>query len=115
MFFGTSNTATAARSDADGADGGVGSASDIGSALGGGGQVAVADVELGQLGVVGPARAAGHEVGALLRLGEGDDVAQAVGAAHQHAEAVEAEGDAAVGRRAVAEGVEQEAELLLDL
>ena len=58
------------------------------------------------------ARRAGHQIGALLRLGEGDDVAQALGAGEQHRQAVHAQGDAAVRRRAELERVEQEAELL---
>ena len=46
-----------------------------------------------------------------LRLRERDHVADRLGAGHQHDDAVEAERDAAVRRRAVLERVEQEAEL----
>src|SRR4051812_45865681 len=56
----------------------------------------------------------GHEVGGFGGFGEGDDVADARGAAEDGDEAVEAEGDAAVGRRAVAEGFEHVAEAGLD-
>ena len=52
-----------------------------------------------------------HHVAAGVVFGEGDEVADAVGAAEEAAEAVEAEGEAAVGWRAVLEGIEQEAEL----
>ena len=46
-----------------------------------------------------------------LGLREGDHVADRLGAGHQRDEAVEAERDAAVRRRAVLQRVEQEAEL----
>src|SRR5690606_36872430 len=71
----------------------------------------VADEQLGQLGLVGRGRAAGHQILTLLRLGERDHVAEAVRAGHQHRQAIDAERDPAVRRRAVLEGVEQEAEL----
>ena len=45
-------------------------------------------------------------------FGKGDHVADRLGARHQRDDAVEAEGDAAVRRRAVLQRVEQEAELL---
>src|SRR5205085_12059268 len=48
-------------------------------------------------------------------LGEGDDVADRVGAAEECADPVPSEGDPAVRRRAVLEGPQQEAELLLRL
>ena len=52
-----------------------------------------------------------EQVLAALRLRERDHVADRFGAAHQRRDAVEAERDAAVRRRAVGERVEQEAEL----
>ena len=54
-----------------------------------------------------------HEVDGLGGLGEGDDFAEAGGAGEDHDDAVEAEGDAAVWRRAVLERVEEEAEARL--
>ena len=55
-------------------------------------------------------RALGHEVLALLGLREGDDVADARRAAEQRHHPVEAERNAAVGRRAEGEGLEHVAE-----
>ena len=48
-----------------------------------------------------------------LGLGEGDHVADRLGTGHQRHDAVQAEGQAAVRRRAVLQRVEQEAELEL--
>ena len=48
-----------------------------------------------------------------LRFWEGHDVADRFGAGHEHDEAVEAEGDAAVRRAAVAQGIQEEAEFFL--
>lgn len=56
-------------------------------------------------------RGAGQRVTAGGRLREGDDVADGVVPAEQRDDPVEAEGDATVRRRAVVEGVQQEAEL----
>ena len=56
-----------------------------------------------------------HEVDGAGGLGEGDDLAQAGGAGQDHDDAVEAEGDAAVRRRAVLQGVEEEAETFVGL
>jgi hypothetical protein len=53
----------------------------------------------------------GQQALRALRLREGDDVADRLGAGHQRDDAVQAEGDAAVRRRAVLQRVEQEAEL----
>ena len=61
------------------------------------------------------AGAPGHQVGAPGGLGEGDAVADVGQAGVEHHQPVEPERDAAVGRCAVAEGAEQEAELLLGL
>ena len=55
----------------------------------------------------------GHEVDAAVIFGEGDDFPDAFGAAQEHDEAVESEGDAAVGRSAEAEGFEEVPELVL--
>ena len=68
-------------------------------------------MQLAQLLLVDRARRVGEQVLRALRLREGDHVAQRLGAGHQHHEAVEADGDAAVRRRAVLQRVEQEAEL----
>ena len=46
-----------------------------------------------------------------LRLGEGDDVADGVGVRHEHDQAVEPQGDAAVRRAAVSQCIQQVAEL----
>ena len=56
-------------------------------------------------------RGAGQRVAAGGRLREGHDLADGVGAGEHRGEPVEPEGDAAVRRRAVLEGLEQEAEL----
>jgi hypothetical protein len=61
------------------------------------------------------ARRARQQALRALRLREGDHVAERLGAGHQRDEAVQAEGDAAVRRRAVLQRVEQEAELGLRL
>ena len=74
-------------------------------------RVAQADVQLAQLLLVDRARRVGEQVLGALRLRERDHVAQRLGPGHQHDEAVEADGDAAVRRRAVLQRVEQEAEL----
>ena len=74
-------------------------------------RVAQADVQLAQLLLVDRARRVGEQVLRALRLREGDHVAERLGAGHQHHEAVEADRDAAVRRRAVLQRVEQEAEL----
>ena len=59
--------------------------------------------------------ATGEGVGARLGLGEGDDLADVLLAGQQGDQPVDAEGEAGVGRGAVAEGVEQEPELGLRL
>ena len=60
-------------------------------------------------------RGVGHRAGGVLDLGEGDDLPERVGAAEDHHEPVQPEGEAAVGRGAVAEGVDHKAEPVLDL
>ena len=70
------------------------------------------DVEFAELLEFDLAGRVGHEVGALVVLREGDDLADAVLAGGEHGDAVEAEGEAAVRRGAEAEGVEDVAEFL---
>jgi hypothetical protein len=55
-------------------------------------------------------RGFGHQAHAALRLGKRDDVADRVRSLEDHHDPVEAEGDAAVGRRAEGKRVEQEPE-----
>ena len=68
------------------------------------------DVQLAQLRVVDRRRRAGHQIDGLRRLRERDDLANRRLAAQQRDDAIEAERDAAVRRRAVLERVEEEAE-----
>src|SRR5699024_9385134 len=75
----------------------------------------VIDARLGTLLRRDGGRGRGERVVAVARLGEGDDLADRVGLRQQLQHAIPPEGDAAVGRRAEGEGVEQEAELLLRL
>src|SRR5690606_32366057 len=70
------------------------------------------DTELHQLLRRHAARRVAHQIGGLLGLREGDDIAEALALRQQHHQAIHAEGDAAVGRRAELQGVEEEAELL---
>ena len=74
-----------------------------------------ADVEVAELPGVDGAGGAGHEIGAARRLGEGDAVADVGQSRVEHHQAIQAEGDAAVGRGAVAEGSEEESEFLIGL
>src|SRR5687768_8854087 len=67
------------------------------------------DAGLAALGGGDRRRRAGEGVLATTGLGERDDVAQRLGPGEEHADAVPAERDAAVGWGAEAEGVEQEA------
>src|SRR4051812_45560064 len=71
------------------------------------------DMQLPQLLFVHGAGGLREQVLGALRLREGDHVAQALGAGHQHHEAVQPDGDAAVRRRAVLQRVQQETELEL--
>ena len=73
------------------------------------------EAELAQLRLVDRGRGAGQRVGAGGGLREGDHVADRVGAGEALDDAVEAVGDAAVRRRAVAQRLEQEAEARLGL
>jgi hypothetical protein len=83
-----------------------------GGLLGLGGEVEF-DVGFAELFFVEGGGGAAHEVGAGLGFGEGDDVADVGGAAEEHDDAVDAEGEAAVGGGAELEGVEEEAEAAL--
>src|SRR5207237_5486079 len=51
----------------------------------------------------------GHEALGLLRFRKGNDVADRVGPAEEHDKAIQTEGDAAMRRRAVFQGFQQEA------
>src|SRR6058998_452253 len=78
-------------------------------------RLAQANVQLAQLLLVHRRRSMREQVLRALRLGKGDDVADGVRSRHHRDDAVEAERDAAVRRRAVLERVQQEAEFLLRL
>src|SRR5712691_11664793 len=68
------------------------------------------DSQLIQLRRVHRRRRLAHEVLRPCRLRECDDLAERLAARHQHHDAVEAEGDAAVRRGAVAKGFQEKAE-----
>ena len=53
----------------------------------------------------------GHQVHATIVFWEGHDIADRFGAADEHDEAIEAEGDSAVRRRAKAQPAQQMTEL----
>ena len=72
-------------------------------------------MQLAQLSVINGARRAHHEVGARGRLREGDDLANRLHAHNLGDEPVDAQGNATVGRSAVAEGAQQVAELAFRL
>src|SRR5688572_28255575 len=67
--------------------------------------------ELAQLLFIDRAGRLHQQVLRTLGLREGDDIADRLGPGHQRHQAVQAEGDAAVRRRAELQVVEQEAEL----
>ena len=69
-----------------------------------------AQAQLGQVGGLDRGGGVGERVGARLGLGEGDHLADVLLRQQQGHQPVDAEGEPGVGRRAVAEGVEQEAE-----
>ena len=73
------------------------------------------DAQLADLVVADGRGRAAHEVGRAGRLGEGDHVADGRLPGQDHHDAVEAQGDAAVGRRPVLEGLQEEPEALLRL
>src|SRR3569623_728335 len=60
--------------------------------------LAQTDAELAQMGIGHRRRRRSEQAGGRLGFREGHDVADGIGAAHQHHQAVEAEGEAAVGR-----------------
>src|SRR2546423_12972412 len=66
-----------------------------------------------QLGVADRGGRVDHEVDGFGSFRKWDDFAQAVGTGKEHDDAVEAQGNTAVRRRAVLEGVEKEAEARL--
>src|SRR3990167_7239726 len=73
------------------------------------------NAQLSQLLGIDAAGSAGHQVGGPLRLGEGDAIADAVQSGEEHHQAVDPQGDAAVRRGAVLQGLQEEAEPLLGL
>src|SRR5581483_1970947 len=74
-----------------------------------------ANPELAQLARLDRGGRVGEHVHGALAFGKRDHVAQRFGAAQKHREPVDAEGDAAVGRRAVAQRFEEKPELRLRL
>src|SRR5690349_17036145 len=68
------------------------------------------DAELAKLAVGDRRWGVAHQVGAARGLGERDHIANRRLAGQEHHQAVQAEGDAAVGRGAVLQRVEQETE-----
>src|SRR5216683_1228348 len=78
-------------------------------------RLAQANVQLAQLLLVHRRRSMREQVLRALRLGEGDHLADGFGARHHGDDAIEAEGDASVRRRAVLERLQQEPEFLLRL
>src|SRR5881397_3715961 len=81
------------------------------SALG----LAQANVQLAQLFFVRGRRRPREQVLRALGLWKGDDVADRFGARHHGHDAIQAEGDPAMGRCAVLERLQEEAEFLLCL
>jgi hypothetical protein len=74
----------------------------------------IVQVNVAQL-LLGDGRGGVHEqVAAILRHGEGDDFADVRFVGQEHDDAVDAGGDSAVGRRAVAEGVDHPGEFGVD-
>ncbi len=73
------------------------------------------DTEFVELFLADGRRGLAHDIAAAVVLGEGNEVADGVGAAEERAETVEAEGKTGVGRCAVGEGIHKEAELRLCL
>src|SRR6267143_2483472 len=78
-------------------------------------RLAQANVQLAQLLLVHRRRSMREQVLRALGLGKGDDVADRLAARHHGDDAIEAEGDAPVRRRAVLERLQQEPEFLLRL
>src|SRR5258708_1997466 len=78
-------------------------------------RLAQANVQLAQLLLVHRRRSMREQILRALGLGKGDDVADRLAAGHHRDDAVQAEGDAPVRRRAVLQRLEQKAEFLLCL
>src|SRR5260370_11846413 len=76
-------------------------------------RLAQANVQLAQLLLVHRRRSMREQVLRALRLGKRDHVADRLGAGHHGDDAVQAEGDSTVRRRAVLQRFEQEPELVL--
>src|SRR5712691_2669454 len=76
---------------------------------------AQADMQLAQLLLVHRRGRVREQILRALGLGKGDDVADRLAAGHHGDDAIEAESDASVRRRAVLERLQQEAEFLLRL
>src|SRR2546428_1890082 len=76
-------------------------------------RLAQANVQLAQLLLVHGRRRMREQALRALGFGKGDHVADGFGARHHGDDAIEAEGDAAVRRRAVLQRLEQKSELLL--
>src|SRR5712692_1779475 len=74
---------------------------------------AKADMQFAQLLLVDRRRSMGEQILRALRLGERDHVANGFRAGHHGDDAVQAEGDASVRRRAVLQRLEQKSELVL--
>src|SRR5438552_8898707 len=74
-------------------------------------RLAQANVQLAQLHLVHRRRSMREQVLRALRLGESDHVADGFGARHHGDDAIEAEGDASVRRRAVLRSEEHTSEL----
>src|SRR5215470_13925002 len=73
------------------------------------------DAQLAELARIDRRRRFGEHADRFLAFGKRDHVAQRRRAAEEHRQAIDAEGDAAVRRRAEAERFEEEAELRLGL
>ena len=73
------------------------------------------DPQVAQLRVADWGGGVDHQIDRAGGFGEGNDFAQAFGSGDDHDDAVEAEGDAAVRRRAVFEGFEEKSEAGLGL
>src|SRR6266540_1980822 len=76
-------------------------------------RLAQANVQLAQLFLLHGRRGMREQILRALRLGERDDVADGFGARHHGDDAIEAEGNAAVRRRAILQRLQQKPEFLL--
>ena len=73
--------------------------------------VAQTDVQFAQLLFINRARSTGEQALSALRLREGDHVADGRSTRHHRDDTVKPEGDTAVRRRTVLQGIQQEPEL----